>query len=232
MVKNLNQEFFAENEPGIHAFARNFVAGYSLTDKNCLEVGMGWGAFTHHILQRGARVVGTEISENDLLTAKSDDRLKQANLLVADGLTLPFPDGTFDFVFAWEVLEHIPKNTEKVFFKEMFRVLKAEGIFVMSTPHKNFRSIIFDPAFWIIGHRHYSQKQLNEYGEISGFKNSKFEVRGKYFLALWHISIYISKWILRKNNMLDFPWFVSKLRGEEYVQRGWMGIFAEFKKVA
>ena len=229
-MKNPNQDVFVENEPGIHAFARNFVAGYSLNDSRCLEVGMGWGAFTHHILQRGARVVATEVSENDILTAKSDDRLKTANLIVADGLQLPFPDGTFDFVFAWEVLEHIPKNTEVVFFKEMFRVLKHEGIFVMSTPYKDFRSIVFDPAFWTIGHRHYSLKQLNNYGYVSGFKKSKFEVRGKYLLALWHISMYISKWILRRVNVLDFPWFVSKLRREEFVSRGWMGVFAEFKK--
>jgi len=45
---------------------------------------------------------------------------------------LPFPDGTFDVVVAFEVLEHV-ENLEHT-LKEIRRVLKSQGLIVASVP--------------------------------------------------------------------------------------------------
>ena len=71
---------------------------------------------------------------------------------------------------SWEVLEHIPKDTEKKMFNEVNRVLKPGGIFYISTPYNNVISNIFDPAWWLIGHRHYSLEKVKKYAQDAGFE--------------------------------------------------------------
>lgn len=47
---------------------------------------------------------------------------------------LPFDDATFDCVVSFQVIEHIKRDRE--FVKEVYRVLKPGGVFVVSTPNK------------------------------------------------------------------------------------------------
>lgn len=46
-----------------------------------------------------------------------------------DGATVPFPDGHFDVVFAYAVLEHIPKTEVSHTIMEIKRILKGNGLF-------------------------------------------------------------------------------------------------------
>ncbi len=56
------------------------------------------------------------------------------SFLVAGAGDLPFPDGSFDTVVMWEVLEHIPPGTEPQAFAEIARVLRPGGRLHLSTP--------------------------------------------------------------------------------------------------
>lgn len=49
-----------------------------------------------------------------------------------DGKTFPFPDGTFDSALSNQVLEHV--FTPNDFLKEVNRVMKREGILLLSVP--------------------------------------------------------------------------------------------------
>lgn len=48
------------------------------------------------------------------------------------GETLPYPDGYFDLVTAWHVIEHVPDVATTL--REWSRVLKPGGVLVMETP--------------------------------------------------------------------------------------------------
>lgn len=61
--------------------------------------------------------------------------------VVGDGARLPFPDGTFDSVFAIEVMEHVPE--ERALIEEMFRVLRPGGRLLLTTPSSSIR--VFPP---------------------------------------------------------------------------------------
>lgn len=50
-----------------------------------------------------------------------------------DGLTLPFPDDSKDFVFSSHCLEHIDNYQHVI--KDYFRVLKVGGYLLISVPH-------------------------------------------------------------------------------------------------
>jgi SAM-dependent methyltransferase len=47
---------------------------------------------------------------------------------------LPFPDNTFDAVYALHIIEHLTPEEGNRFVAEIFRVLKPDGIFRVSTP--------------------------------------------------------------------------------------------------
>lgn len=47
---------------------------------------------------------------------------------------LPFEDESFDFVVSFQVIEHIRRD--KAFVKEVYRVLRRGGKFIVSTPNK------------------------------------------------------------------------------------------------
>ena len=55
--------------------------------------------------------------------------------LVADAGKIPYPDASFDVVFADNVMEHIDQPNEV--FAEIARVLKPSGKFLFKTPNKN-----------------------------------------------------------------------------------------------
>jgi ubiquinone/menaquinone biosynthesis C-methylase UbiE len=52
--------------------------------------------------------------------------------IIYDGKNIPFDDNRFDYVFCTEVMEHVPEPAS--FLKEIHRVMKAEGILIMTTP--------------------------------------------------------------------------------------------------
>lgn len=53
---------------------------------------------------------------------------------VGSGDNIPYQDGTFDLVFANNVLEHL--ENPDIVFKEAWRVLKKGGLFLTKTPNK------------------------------------------------------------------------------------------------
>jgi SAM-dependent methyltransferase len=53
-------------------------------------------------------------------------------ILCADGSYLPFPDGSFDNVFAFDVIEHI--EDDDTFLQSLVRVLAKRGHLWLSTP--------------------------------------------------------------------------------------------------
>jgi len=63
---------------------------------------------------------------------------------VGDIRNIPFADAEFDAVTAIEVIEHLPEPS--VALHEIHRVLKKDGVFVVTTPNNN---IIFSTLWWI-----------------------------------------------------------------------------------
>ena len=114
-------------------FSNELVDIADLKNKRVLDIGCGFGWFELNALKKGVKeIAGIEISAEDLKAARSNIKDGRAVFKIGGALKLPFKDNYFDTVVAWEVVEHIPKNTEDKMFKEVYRVLKKKGTFYLS----------------------------------------------------------------------------------------------------
>lgn len=210
-------------------FSVSFVKDEDVKNKKILDIGCGFGWFELDVLKRGVKqVAGIEISEEDLRAPRLIED-KKAIFKVAGALKLPFEDNYFDTVVAWEVIEHIPRGTESRMFKEVSRVLKRNGTFYLSTPYDSLISKYLDPAWWLIGHRHYSKKKLIGLGEKQKFKIAEIYVKGGIWNLVNVLDMYISKWIFRRKQFFEKE--ISKKEAKEFKKEGFMGIFVKYKKI-
>lgn len=145
-------------------FTASFVRIGDITYKKVLDIGCGYGWFEVFAKKNNVRsIVGTELTEEDFRTAKRSIYDKKIHFIVGSATVIPFPKRSFDTVVSWEVLEHIPKGTEYIMFREISRVLKRGGACYISTPHRFIISTLLDPAFWLTGHRHYTVGSIIAY---------------------------------------------------------------------
>ena len=95
--------------------------------KRVLEVGCGAGTDLMRFAKGGAIVTGVDIAPSAIALAKQNFAQQglQANLREADGEQLPFPDASFDFVYAHGVVQYTARDRALV--DEVRRVLAPGG---------------------------------------------------------------------------------------------------------
>jgi SAM-dependent methyltransferase len=95
--------------------------------RDVLEVGCGAGVDLARFAKGGARVVGVDLASSavDLARANFEQQKLAGEFHVANGEALPFPDGSFDLVFAHGVVQYT-SNPQKL-VDECRRVLKPGG---------------------------------------------------------------------------------------------------------
>jgi SAM-dependent methyltransferase len=122
-------------------------------------------------------ITGIDMTESDLATAQRHVQYPQVAFKQGSAIQIPLENTSCHTVVSWEVIEHIPKGTEPVMFKEVHRVLRPGGVFYLSTPNGTLRSILGDPTYWMINHRHYTLRYFEKLAEQSGFRIVKHAVK-------------------------------------------------------
>ena len=95
--------------------------------RTVLEVGCGAGVDLARFAKGGADVSGVDLAESaiDLARANFTQQGLHGYFEVADGERLPFPDNTFDLIYAHGVVQYTANPRQLV--KECHRVLKPGG---------------------------------------------------------------------------------------------------------
>jgi ubiquinone/menaquinone biosynthesis C-methylase UbiE len=82
----------------------------------CLDLGCGTGIAIPRLLERGWRVLGADLSGDQLGVARRRAGGPGVTLVAADAAALPFPDGAFDAVVS--LLTHTDLDDPKAAFAE------------------------------------------------------------------------------------------------------------------
>lgn len=197
---------------GRHKKALNII---NYQNKKILDIGCSYGWFEKEV---DAKITAIDLCKKDLKIAKEQVRKKEIIFEEGSALNLKkYKKNYFDCVVMFDVLEHLPKDSEEKALSGIFRVLKKRGILIISTPAKNFTKFL-DPA-WYFGHRHYKTADLIKLLEKNSFKPRKVEIKGGLYELISMILFYPSKWIL--NSEIPFKkWFDSKREEEYLIQKG------------
>jgi len=78
-----------------------------------------------------------------------------------DATNIPFADRSFDRVFSVSVLEHVPDNGDVELAKEVARILKPNGIFVVTFP----ASVVYSEE-WLKNRNFYWSSKVREDGRV------------------------------------------------------------------
>jgi len=102
-----------------------------------LDVGCGTGFLFRHINKQAEFLVGLDLSQKALQKAKKlTKNMTNVALILADADNTPFPDHTFDKVFAITVLQNMPDPTKTI--SEMKRVSKSQATIAVTGFKKTF----------------------------------------------------------------------------------------------
>ena len=116
----------------IHLKRYEFAASY-VKDKLILDVACGVGYGTRYLCDAGNQVIGVEIDAESIAYAQNRYSQSGCTMFVrSDAMMMGFHSNQFDAVCSFETIEHMADVDN--FLKEVARVLKPGGLFIVSTP--------------------------------------------------------------------------------------------------
>ncbi len=124
------------------AWIEQVIAG--LADRRVLDVGCGGGILAEAMAERGARVLGIDLSDQALGVAKLHGLESGVRVdyraVTAEDLAVETP-GSYDVVTCMEMLEHVPDPASSV--AACAKLAKPGGWVLFSTINRNPKSYLF-----------------------------------------------------------------------------------------
>lgn len=149
-----------------------------------LKIGCGFGNYFEYYLKKTDKIVGIDISKNNIDYCKKRYKNKMTFLVKDADKKFDFQDNSFDIVVTADTIEHLYNRYN--FIKEVYRVLKTGGKLIVITPNlvklRNRIKVLLgeypgtagtrpDLEMYDGGHvNNFTFKTLRELGEQNGFK--------------------------------------------------------------
>ena len=150
--------------------------------RTLLDIGCGEGFFLFNATKAGYTAKGIEISQD---AAEYAGREFGLDVEAKPFEELQFPDNYFDIVTLWQVLEHVPYPL--IILKEVYRILKPEGLLATSTPDiESILAKIFRRRWWNLRRLHINQfttRTLADMLKRAGF-NNVFSTRYREYISI------------------------------------------------
>lgn len=118
--------------------SRYLFAARLCRNKRVLDIGCGSGYGTAELASSATCVVGLDLAADAIEHARQHYSSPAVAFLQGSARALPFPDGAFELVVTFELIEHLAEWHPLL--AEARRVLAPGGQFIVSTPNKHFYS--------------------------------------------------------------------------------------------
>jgi len=112
---------FEERTRKIEAILLRCLVKNKVVAERWLDVGCGWGRLVNVYLPFCREIFGIDVVPWAIEEAKK--QFPFGKFLVYDGKKIPFPDGYFDAVLTWTVLQHVPSENISELCNEIIRVM-------------------------------------------------------------------------------------------------------------
>lgn len=158
-----------------------------LKEKTVLEIGCGSGGGTEFILKYFSpkKIIATDLDPQLIALAKRNIQNKKVTFEKADATKLSYKNESFDAVFDYGVIHHIPLPEWKECLNEIYRVLKPGGkVFIWDVSIESFNTIygriikLFTPHPYS---KMYRKEEFINYLNLIGFKIIKRAEESRYF---------------------------------------------------
>ena len=123
-----------------HQF-RRVLDSFPARPGQLLDIGCGYGFFPKMAEEKGWKAIGVDLDPKGIAYAKEH---LQVNALLGDIRDINFPDGSFDLVTLWNVLDHVPDPLDLLL--EVHRVLKSDGYLFIRIPNGAWQYLNFRVA--------------------------------------------------------------------------------------
>ncbi len=178
---NIKEFFETGREQMHHVFYSLEQKGISLKHETALDFGCGVGRLTQAMAATFQCCYGVDISHNMIERAQQFNHVGERCQFVVnthDHLQI-FSENTFDFIYTFIVLQHMPPELMQKYLREFGRILRVGGIAMFQVPIKGFvqqenpfhRLPIYHPARVANKLRWETRQLLNR---IFGDRNQRF----------------------------------------------------------
>lgn len=134
--QNTDQE--SSNDPGLEIeHKQRYMSVLKLVEgKTVLDIACGEGYGSFLMASVANQVFGIDI--NPELVDHASQKYRRENIHYQQGSVsqVPLESNSVDIIISFETLEHVSEDVQLQFLKEVKRVLRANGTFIVSTPNK------------------------------------------------------------------------------------------------
>jgi len=143
-----------------HLRAYEFAGSIIGENCNVLDIGCGEGYGAAYLANSSPtiNITALDVREDSIKHAQNKYPLKNCQYIHYDGHGIPQQDSSFDVVLCFQVIEHI--KDDYGFISETHRLLKPNGVLIMTTPNKTHRLISWQKPWNTYHVREYYPKEL------------------------------------------------------------------------
>jgi 2-polyprenyl-3-methyl-5-hydroxy-6-metoxy-1,4-benzoquinol methylase len=104
-----------------------------IKNQQIADIGCGMGVFSRQLRDGGGSIEAVDIAENALKVLRKED-MKDITAMQAGMPNTHLPDHAYDIVACMEVIAEISPEDYRLFFAELARVAKPDGLVLCSSP--------------------------------------------------------------------------------------------------